>query len=100
MIDKASVQTKTRSALLPAEKALANRSRIPPCNAAITSKSPSAGALSRVLDAPARAHAYAESGAAMISVLCDAKYFDGGWHHLETENGASCRYRSRAACVA
>lgn len=42
-------------------------------------KSPSAGPLSRVLEPGARAVRYAESGAAMISVLADAPFFDGSW---------------------
>ena len=46
-------------------------------------RSPSAGPLSRVLSPAARAVAYAEAGASMVSVLCDARFFDGGWEHLE-----------------
>ncbi|MBS2020539.1 MAG: indole-3-glycerol-phosphate synthase [Deltaproteobacteria bacterium] len=42
-------------------------------------KSPSAGALSTVLDPGARAVRYAEAGAAMISVLTDGPFFDGSW---------------------
>ena len=49
-------------------------------------RSPSAGSLSRVLTPGARAVAYAEAGAAMISVLCDEHFFDGSWSHL-----AACR---------
>src|SRR5262249_33309648 len=45
-------------------------------------RSPSAGALSRVLTAEDRAVAYAEAGAAMVSVLCDGPFFDGSWDHL------------------
>ena len=45
-------------------------------------RSPSAGPLSRALSAADRALAYAEAGAAMVSVLCDARYFDGSWDHL------------------
>jgi indole-3-glycerol phosphate synthase len=45
-------------------------------------KSPSAGALSRALAPDARALAYARGGAAMVSVLCDAPFFDGSWDHL------------------
>jgi indole-3-glycerol phosphate synthase len=45
-------------------------------------RSPSAGALSRALAPEARALAYAEAGAAMVSVLCDGPYFDGSWEHL------------------
>jgi len=45
-------------------------------------KSPSAGPLSRALTPEGRALAYAEAGASMISVLCDAPYFDGSWDHL------------------
>jgi indole-3-glycerol phosphate synthase len=45
-------------------------------------RSPSAGPLSRALTPEARAVAYAESGAAMVSVLCDGGFFDGSWDHL------------------
>jgi indole-3-glycerol phosphate synthase len=46
-------------------------------------RSPSAGPLSRALSPAARAVAYAEAGATMVSVLCDARFFDGAWEHLE-----------------
>ena len=46
-------------------------------------RSPSAGSLSRALTPEARALAYAEAGAAMVSVLCDAHFFDGAWSHLQ-----------------
>jgi indole-3-glycerol phosphate synthase len=49
-------------------------------------RSPSAGSLSRALSPAARALAYAEAGAAMVSVLCDRRYFDGSWTDL-----AACR---------
>jgi indole-3-glycerol phosphate synthase len=45
-------------------------------------RSPSAGALSRVLAPGDRALVYAEQGAAMVSVLCDAHHFDGSWEHV------------------
>jgi indole-3-glycerol phosphate synthase len=45
-------------------------------------RSPSAGALSRALSPGERALAYAEAGAAMVSVLCDEVYFDGSWEHV------------------
>jgi indole-3-glycerol phosphate synthase len=45
-------------------------------------RSPSAGALSSALDAATRAHAYASSGAAMVSILCDRAFFDGSFEHL------------------
>jgi indole-3-glycerol phosphate synthase len=45
-------------------------------------RSPSAGPLSRTLAPAARALAYAQSGATMISVLCDGPFFDGSWDHL------------------
>lgn len=45
-------------------------------------RSPSAGALSRALGVGPRALAYAAAGAAMVSVLCDAPYFDGAFEHL------------------
>jgi indole-3-glycerol phosphate synthase len=48
----------------------------------IKHKSPSAGPLSRALSPEERAMAYARGGATMISVLCDAPFFDGGFDHL------------------
>jgi indole-3-glycerol phosphate synthase len=45
-------------------------------------KSPSAGELSRTLDAPSRAVAYVEGGARMVSVLCDATFFGGSFDDL------------------
>ncbi len=57
--------------------------------AEVKRRSPSAGALSRVLSPAARAVAYAKHGAAMVSVLCDAPFFDGGWSHL-VEARAAC----------
>ena len=57
-------------------------------------RSPSAGTLSRKLSPADRALAYAEAGAAMVSVLCDSRYFDGSWEHL-----AAARQRlDRAGC--
>ena len=50
--------------------------------AEIKFKSPSAGPLSRALDAGARAAAYARAGASMVSVLCDGPFFGGGWGDL------------------
>jgi indole-3-glycerol phosphate synthase len=55
-------------------------------------RSPSAGRLSRALAPDARALAYARSGAAMVSVLCDGPHFDGSWDHL-----AAARVRLDAA---
>jgi indole-3-glycerol phosphate synthase len=48
----------------------------------IKRRSPSAGALSTALSVAERALAYGRGGAAMISVLCDAPFFDGGWEHV------------------
>jgi len=58
-------------------------------------RSPSAGPLSRALPPDARAEAYAASGAAMVSVLCDGPFFDGSWDHL-----AAARARLDAAGLA
>jgi indole-3-glycerol phosphate synthase len=44
--------------------------------------SPSAGPLSRKLDAGERALAYASAGATMVSILCDATFFGGGFGDL------------------
>jgi len=45
-------------------------------------RSPSAGPLSTVLSVAERARAYERAGASMVSVLCDASFFDGGFEHL------------------
>jgi indole-3-glycerol phosphate synthase len=50
--------------------------------AEIKFKSPSAGQLSRVLGAAARAKAYADAGASMVSVLTDETFFDGSYSNL------------------
>ena len=50
--------------------------------AEIKRRSPSAGPLSTVLSPAERALAYARGGASMISVLCDAPFFDGSFGHL------------------
>jgi indole-3-glycerol phosphate synthase len=51
-------------------------------------RSPSAGPLSRALSPAARAVAYAEAGASMVSVLCDARFFDGAWEDLEASRAS------------
>jgi indole-3-glycerol phosphate synthase len=48
----------------------------------IKRRSPSAGQLSTVLSVAERAAAYERAGAAMLSVLCDAHFFDGDYQHL------------------
>lgn len=58
-------------------------------------RSPSAGALSRALTPDARALAYAEAGAAMVSVLCDRAFFDGGFEHLAAARRAFGALASR-----
>ena len=50
--------------------------------AEIKLRSPSAGLLSRALGPSDRAKAYQRAGAAMISVLTDARWFDGAFDHL------------------
>ena len=47
-------------------------------------KSPSAGELSRSMNAASRALAYAQAGATMISILCDATYFGGSYADLSS----------------
>lgn len=54
----------------------------------IKHRSPSAGPLSRVLDPAARARVYQASGAAAVSVLCDARRFDGSYADLATARAA------------
>ncbi len=72
--------TRTPLAVLP----VLRRGRLDPLRliAEVKFRSPSAGALSRALDAAGRALAYQRAGAAMVSVLCDGEFFDGGWDHL------------------
>ena len=55
----------------------------------IKHRSPSAGALSRALSVAERARAYEQAGASMLSVLCDATYFDGAYQHLTEARAAS-----------
>lgn len=57
--------------------------------AEIKRRSPSAGALSTELGVAERARAYEQAGAHMISVLCDVKYFDGAYEHLELARSAT-----------
>lgn len=45
-------------------------------------KSPSAGALSSALSVGERAVRYAESGASMVSILCDEPFFGGSWQDV------------------
>ena len=52
-------------------------------------RSPSAGVLSTALSVSERARAYERGGASMISVLCDASFFDGSFAHL-AEARAAC----------
>jgi len=56
--------------------------------AEVKRRSPSAGPLSTVLSPAARALAYTAHGASMVSVLCDAPFFDGGWTHLAEARAA------------
>ncbi len=51
-------------------------------------RSPSAGALSTALSTGARARAYVEAGATMISVLVDRAHFAGGFAHLREARDA------------
>ncbi len=51
-------------------------------------RSPSAGALSRAMDAGERAAAYAEAGASMVSVLCDQPFFDGSYDDVTKARAA------------
>jgi indole-3-glycerol phosphate synthase len=48
----------------------------------IKRRSPSAGALSTKLGVAERARVYEAGGASMLSVLCDADFFDGSFEHL------------------
>lgn len=52
-------------------------------------RSPSAGPLSTQLSVAERAAAYERGGASMVSVLCDASFFDGAFSHL-SEARAAC----------
>ncbi len=49
----------------------------------IKRRSPSAGKLSTALSVAERAAAYERAGASMLSVLCDAHFFDGEYEHLQ-----------------
>ena len=55
----------------------------------IKRRSPSAGQLSTALSIAARARAYEHAGASMVSVLCDAHFFDGDYQHLVEARAAT-----------
>jgi indole-3-glycerol phosphate synthase len=55
----------------------------------IKRRSPSAGPLSTKLGVVERALAYERGGASMVSVLCDARYFDGSFEHLAAVRAAT-----------
>ncbi len=55
----------------------------------IKRRSPSAGQLSTVLSIAERASAYERAGASMLSVLCDAHFFDGDYQHLVEARAAT-----------
>lgn len=55
----------------------------------IKRRSPSAGKLSTVLGVAERARAYEAAGASMLSVLCDAQFFDGDFSHLAEARAAT-----------
>src|SRR6188768_741182 len=55
----------------------------------IKRRSPSAGQLSTVLSIAERARAYERAGASMLSVLCDAHFFDGDYQHLVEARAAT-----------
>jgi indole-3-glycerol phosphate synthase len=57
--------------------------------AEIKRRSPSAGKLSTVLSVAQRAKAYERAGASMLSVLCDAHFFDGDYQHLVEARAAT-----------
>jgi indole-3-glycerol phosphate synthase len=57
--------------------------------AEIKRRSPSAGPLSTVLGVAERARAYEDAGADMVSVLTDARFFDGAFEHLHQARGAA-----------
>lgn len=63
-------------------------------------RSPSAGALSTHLDPAARGLAYVRGGAAALSVLTDASFFDGGYHHVTAVHRALHRAGSQVPILA
>ncbi len=84
-VDDLRQRPRSRSARVPIDTGVALR-RSPEGHlrliAEIKLRSPSAGPLSRRLAPAARAVAYAEAGASMVSILCDGPFFDGSWQHL------------------
>jgi indole-3-glycerol phosphate synthase len=52
-------------------------------------RSPSAGRLSTVLSVAERAAAYERAGASMLSILCDAHFFNGDYEHLAEARAAT-----------
>src|ERR1019366_7807199 len=65
-----------------------------------STRTPDAGPLSRALAPGERALAYAEAGAAMVSVLCDAQFFDGAWEHVTAARARLDRAERRVPVLA
>jgi indole-3-glycerol phosphate synthase len=63
-------------------------------------RSPSAGPLSRALEPGSRALAYAETGASMVSVLCDTRFFDGAWEHVNAARTCLDQAKQRVPVLA
>ena len=67
--------------------------------AEVKRKSPSQGAIRLDIDPADLARIYERSGAAVISVLTDEKYFDGHLDHLRAVRAAVMTCRSSSASV-
>jgi indole-3-glycerol phosphate synthase len=63
-------------------------------------RSPSAGVLSTTLSTASRVARYAEGGAAMISILCDAGFFGGSWDDVAAARAALAAARSNVPVLA